>query len=82
MIKDIKEVLRQEEFIQEEQSISENTDLIKDLKLDYVDIAIVLLELEEKLKLNFKFTQDFVIDTVGDIIKLFKNEQKIMQPVK
>lgn len=62
------EILR-EEFHNYDGDITEETDFLKDLEADSVDIVGFVMSLEEEFGLEFEDEDILNIRTVGDVIK-------------
>ncbi len=60
----------------EADTITEESDLIKDLKADSMDIATLLLEVEENYGIEIDEDELDSLKTVGDIVKYIEKIQK------
>jgi len=56
--------------------IKENTDLMKDLGADSLDIVEMLMKLEEEFGITVSDEQAAELKTVGDIVKYIESQKK------
>lgn len=56
-------------------AITENSDLIQDLKADSMDIATLLLEVEENHGIEIEEDEMENLRTVGDIVKYIESKK-------
>ena len=73
MLEQLKEILSKVDKKLDMTSVTEDTHLINDLKLD--SLAIMLFAMEIENAFGFRFTEPVKFETVGDVCRFLENRK-------